>query len=170
MFWRILTCAWWNLSTESPTTPARRAAMSTARAKIATPTRTTCRIENVSDPLCLWCSWCIEKICACRCCKWKTNTHSLAWPAQDLSCLVYFLCITCAWIWPRIGLRGGWGRHMALRNRESHARNDDDDTHLCLLKRQRELALATTTRLWSFDRIFHFFRRKLVLSVARRPG
>ena len=31
------------------------------------------------------------------------------------------------WIWPRTGLCGGCGRHMALRNLELHARNYDDD-------------------------------------------
>ena len=30
-------------------------------------------------------------------------------------------------IWLRTALCGGWCRHMALRNRELHARNDDDD-------------------------------------------
>ena len=31
------------------------------------------------------------------------------------------------WIWPRTGLCGGCGRHMALRSLELHARYDDDD-------------------------------------------
>ena len=30
-------------------------------------------------------------------------------------------------IWFRTALCGGWCRHMALRNRELHARNDDDE-------------------------------------------
>ena len=36
-------------------------------------------------------------------------------------------------IWLKTALCGGWCRRMALRNRELHARNDDDDCELCEL-------------------------------------
>jgi len=36
-------------------------------------------------------------------------------------------------IWLRTALCGGWCRRMALRNRELHARNDDDDAIIIAL-------------------------------------
>ena len=66
--------------------------------------------------------------CACLCTRCSLGMLPITWPACWRPPLTFLHGRRCIyWVyWLRTALCGGWCRRMVLRNRELHARNDDD--------------------------------------------